>query len=174
MLDQYLGDALAVNEVATKGYKQDGYTSILRFDTWKTQMCTVSTKTISEIVGERKINTDASVDIDELIELFTSMKAQGCESVDIYIPYVSCEDEDDGEDRRVELTGSVEKTVDLCDADYLKLYASYVSQTNSINRATYNVEQKEYQKRQSDVARYNAAQKMIAELGPIIKSYSKV
>lgn len=130
-MEKYTGINVSLLDMRVHGYAQDGYQTILRFDTWK-QKCTTHTKLKYERIKELEAY-DSSISLEDLKTMIKQMEDNSINSANI--DYCTDYDKD-----LYSLKLYISKQIELpyTDDDYLQSYANYVRDMHELNNKTYH------------------------------------
>lgn len=116
------------------GFAQKGYKSILRYDTWRQQMCILTeTTTSSEDISNIQLSAGEWLEIDVLKDFVNSITHQGATHI-----YISGSTNDEYEIVDVSIDVIKKTVIKRTESDYFMAYRNYVAAINRDNRSTWN------------------------------------
>ena len=121
------------NVIKDVGFAQKGYTSILRYDTWRQQMCTLpKTKWVSEQVRDACFSAGEWIDVIDLKAYVDLIVANGATHIYMTGSY----DDDDGlTEISIDATKKVE--VNRSESEFYSAYEKYVKNIDQNNIKTW-------------------------------------
>ena len=121
------------NVIKDIGFAQKGYKSILRYDTWRQQMCTLSaTKVSSEYVKDACFSAGAWIDISELKAYVDIIVANGATHIYMTGSY----DDYDGV-TEISIDATKEVDVNRSESEFYSAYDRYVESIDKENIKTW-------------------------------------
>jgi len=146
-MHSYTGQQIVIDIIAPNGFKQDGYESILRYETWKLQKCLRHfTHERTKIAEIKSYVTSGNFSISSIKALIEKANNAGIDEISWMC--------DTDYDSYVCLYIEEIKSITISEIEYMYDYKKYVSSTHNHNNRIWKDYQLKQRKREAEIAEY--------------------